>query len=98
MPWQDDAANPKNGGKRDVRPLTDGFAVECSVLRCHDRGRDEHGNAGVVHASKAFHESLLGDAAHCMPHAATNEAFACCEEECCGKEDIRLGRSGKVDG
>lgn len=91
MPRKDDSTNAQECGQHDVRPPADGFAIERGILGGHDGGGNEEGDSGVIDASEAFHKSLLGDAAHCMPEAAADEALAGREEKCCCEKDICLG-------
>lgn len=59
MPGQDNAPYTESGGGSNIDPATDRFAVESSVFSGHDGSSDEKRDAGVVDASKAFHEGLL---------------------------------------
>ena len=81
VPRHYDAAEAEDGGGGHVDPAAGGLAVEGGVLGRHYRGGDQEGYAGVVDAGEAFEQGLVGDAVHCVPHAAADETFAGGDEE-----------------
>lgn len=98
MPGENDPADAQGSCGGHVYPSTDGLAVECRIFRRHDAGGYEQGDAGVINARKTLHECLVSDTVHGVPHGAADEAFASCEEENGGDEDVGVGAEGEVDG
>ena len=96
MPWQDNTANTESSSSHDISPSADRLAIECGVLGSHYRGGNQKRNACVVHACETFHQSLLGDTTHGVPHTATDQAFACCEEEDGCEENIGFRGLGEI--
>ena len=96
VPGDDGSAQAEDGGGDDVDPAAQRLAVKGRVFGRDDGGGDEEGDARVVDAGETLEECLVGDAVHCVPHAAADEALARSGEEDCGEEDVGVGGEGEV--
>ncbi len=85
-------------GGSNIDPAANGFAVKDGIFCGHYGRGDQQRYSSIVDTGEPFHQGLLRNTAHGVPHAGTDEALAGGEKESRGKKNICLGGMGKVYG